>query len=75
MLTRQHPFAEYKFMSDIELEDAVKRGERPRIPADCPAEFRELVADCWHQTPDQRPTFEVPSLPPPPRLGYPLWRC
>ena len=31
-------------------------GVRPAIPAKWPQELQDLVADCWHQCPRQRPT-------------------
>jgi tRNA A-37 threonylcarbamoyl transferase component Bud32 len=30
---------------------------RPHIPSHCPAHLARLIADCWHPTPSERPTF------------------
>ena len=30
---------------------------RPHIPSHCPARLARLIADCWHPTPSERPTF------------------
>ena len=32
-------------------------GERPRVPDDCPAEYRALMERCWAQVPANRPSF------------------
>jgi hypothetical protein len=37
----------------------VLEGQRPAIPADCPAEFRKLMKKCWHAKADKRPTMDV----------------
>ena len=45
------------------------KGERPPIPADCPSDWSNIIQQCWHHDPLQRPTFEelkgvVPALSP-----------
>jgi hypothetical protein len=55
LCTREDFFGEVNFMSAI--EDNVRRGKRPPIPTSIPSEFQELIALCWAQKPDQRPTF------------------
>lgn len=38
---------------------AVNGGDRPKIPADAPADLRSLAACCWAQNPADRPTFQL----------------
>ena len=53
--TRKIFFGEIKFMS--ELENMVRSGKRPEIPAKCPLSYRLLVEACWSQDATKRPTF------------------
>ncbi len=32
--------------------------KRPTLPADIPPDFTSLIEQCWHDDPEQRPTFE-----------------
>jgi len=34
------------------------QGVRPAIPDSCLLEIRELIEDCWTESPDERPSFE-----------------
>lgn len=46
--------------SESEIEqyaEKVSQGYRPPIPQNWPEPLRELVADCWHQEPETRPTM------------------
>jgi Protein tyrosine and serine/threonine kinase len=38
--------------------DAVHKQERPPIPADCPADYTELMQRCWQNDAALRPTFK-----------------
>lgn len=38
---------------------AAHRGLRPPIPSYCPAEYAELMQQCWAHEPDDRPNFQV----------------
>ena len=35
----------------------VKEGNKMKRPDDCPAILFELMSECWHIIPDERPTF------------------
>jgi len=54
LLTRQKYFGHIPFMSLI--EDKIIGGERPVIPDDCPASYRDLIEACWAQDPGRRPS-------------------
>ncbi|XP_065178459.1 uncharacterized protein LOC135809116 [Sycon ciliatum] len=59
LCSRKVPFSEFpdfKWMSKI--SDAVEAGRRPTIPEDCQADLSELMQQCWHHDPEQRPTFK-----------------
>jgi hypothetical protein len=34
------------------------QGLRPKIPPDCPHAWARLIADCWAESPDERPDFQ-----------------
>ncbi|KAI9010243.1 hypothetical protein DFJ74DRAFT_686495 [Hyaloraphidium curvatum] len=42
-----------------EIMRRVVAGERPEIPPDTPPLLATLMKECWHQDPEQRPSFEV----------------
>ncbi|KAG0587884.1 hypothetical protein KC19_2G198800 [Ceratodon purpureus] len=39
--------------------DRVLRGERPALPHWLPAPVTNVISQCWHSDPSQRPSFEV----------------
>jgi len=41
-----------------QIRAAIVAGQRPRLPAQVPREHAELMAKCWAQHPDQRPSME-----------------
>jgi len=55
IFAQEIPFSGY----DIDgIRSAVGRGDRPRIPTvDTPQDIRKLMAECWHQSPAERPEF------------------
>ena len=57
LLVRKHPYGEYRTQFMFELEDLIKRGTRPTIPADCPSEYAALITRCVSDHPDERPPF------------------
>lgn len=52
------PFSELRFGHQI--EEAVRRGQRPALPPGTwmPEEYGQLMRLCWHQRPEQRPSFD-----------------
>ena len=54
LLTGEEPFAN---SSQGGLYRRVKGGERPPIPADCPARLANLIQRCWDGNPRNRPEF------------------
>jgi serine/threonine protein kinase len=42
----------------IIVRDAVHKRERPPIPADCPADYTDLMQRCWQNDAALRPTFK-----------------
>ncbi len=58
LYTGEHPFLEFRFKYQLQLEEAIKGGIRPIIPGNCPVRWAALLARCWDSTPSKRPTFE-----------------
>jgi len=54
ILTRDTP---YSGMNPLQIVRLIDRGERPAIPANCPANYRELITECWVEDFTRRPTF------------------
>ena len=56
MYTRKDPFSHH---SDIRVfrTQVCKHDERPRIPADCPSGWKDLMIEGWHKDFDKRPSF------------------
>lgn len=48
LLTRSHPFDEFKWNFMSQLEQLVTDGKRPTIPADTIPAYAKLVEACWH---------------------------
>ncbi|KAM8946295.1 tyrosine-protein kinase HCK [Pelodytes ibericus] len=48
----------YPGMSNVEVITALERGYRMPCQNQCPREFYNVMLECWHQNPEQRPTFE-----------------
>lgn len=60
--TRQIPFSHkpaYNWSHNV--EDDVCRGVRPPTPDNTPAQFVELMTQCWAHDPSLRPTFDAVS--------------
>ena len=57
LYTRRHPYGELNTYFLHDIEDAVLRGMRPTIPADCPEEYSHLIKACWADNPAERPSF------------------
>jgi len=50
------PYADGHFIADCQILVAVaKRGLRPTVPSQLPAEFKEILRNCWETDPDNRP--------------------
>ncbi|KAF2073598.1 hypothetical protein CYY_005087 [Polysphondylium violaceum] len=54
LYTRLQP---YDGVSNWTIPVMVDRGERPKIPSDCPTDYAKLVKTCWTDSPKKRPTF------------------
>ena len=52
------PFSDLGLTTFFGLSDAVRRGKRPPIPAWVEGRYRQLIEECWHQNPSDRPTFK-----------------
>jgi receptor protein-tyrosine kinase len=47
----------YPTLSGREVIRGVPNGVRPEIPANCRPELYEIMTQCWHKDPRQRPSF------------------
>jgi len=56
ILHRKQPWEDIRFINEIEQK--VKKGERPPILGECPPAYAELVSLCWTQDPTKRPPFK-----------------
>lgn len=55
-VTRADP---YGVMPPFQVIFAVgTQGARPPMPRDCPPELSALIQACWHEQPEERPTFK-----------------
>ncbi len=50
LITRQHPFSEYKQL----FTRAIIEGRRPTIPSNCPQLYATLIEACWQSEPEKR---------------------
>ena len=48
----------YPEMGNAEAIAQVQRGYRMPIPPGCPKPLYDIMLKCWHEIPEQRPTFE-----------------
>jgi len=53
---RKVPFEDVADTSII--RDAVRAGERPEIPAECPSGYAAIISRCWAQRREERPKIE-----------------
>ena len=58
LLSRQHPFSEYRVKNKLAFEEKITGGLRPTIPTKWPLEYRELISDCWQIDAHKRPSFD-----------------
>jgi hypothetical protein len=56
--TLEHPYSEFKFAFNYELEEAILSGKRPTLPKDAPQAYVDLIQSCWADDPKVRPDFE-----------------
>ena len=52
--TQSRPYEE---ITSWVIPTKVMEGYRPHIPEDCPELFRNLMVECWDQSPHKRPSF------------------
>jgi serine/threonine protein kinase len=52
------PFEELMNPSVREFKDRVRRGKRPKLPANCPVDLSDLIQQCWDGNQDGRPNFD-----------------
>ncbi|XP_042881314.1 tyrosine-protein kinase Src42A-like isoform X2 [Penaeus japonicus] len=52
-----HGHVPYPGMSNKEVVEGVSRGYRMPQPSECPDQFYKIMTDCWHERPDDRPSF------------------
>lgn len=53
-------------MANREVLDQIQRGYRMPRHENCPDKIYDYMLRCWDASPDNRPTFEVCSIPPHP---------
>lgn len=56
LLTGQPPYQSMQF--GFLYEQVAIHGMRPAVPEDTPEGYQLLMQSCWHQDPQQRPSFE-----------------
>ncbi|XP_069463963.1 tyrosine-protein kinase FRK [Ambystoma mexicanum] len=49
----------YPGMTGMQVIQQLEKGYRIPHPANCPQELYEIMLQCWHKVPDERPTFET----------------
>jgi len=47
--------------SNHEVLDVISRRQLLSCPDQCPAKIYSLMLECWAETPEQRPSFQVSS--------------
>jgi len=57
VVTREQPYSEINAF-DIFTKVAMQ-GYRPSFPANTHPQIKQLIEDCWHQNPKNRPSFDV----------------
>jgi WD40 repeat protein len=57
LLVRKHPYSEYAYQFMFELEDLIKKGQRPTTPIEAPTEYANLITRCVADNPEERPSF------------------
>jgi serine/threonine protein kinase/ABC-type phosphate transport system substrate-binding protein len=58
VLTRREPFAD-RGARDTDIYTDIIGGTRPQVPSDSPPEFVALMARCWNNNPNRRPTMQA----------------
>jgi hypothetical protein len=57
LLTRgEEPFADMTNVMEVAL-GIINEGLRPTVPRETPAEYAQLMSDCWARNADDRPDF------------------
>lgn len=54
IISRKFPYEGVS--NEFELLGLIKSSIRPDIPSNCPSELSQIIQQCWHHDPEQRPT-------------------
>ena len=57
MFSPSYKFIEKKRLTQYELFGHIAKGWRPSRPELVPDHYWDLIQKCWHQNPNERPTF------------------
>ena len=55
MMEARRPFRQFNHCE--QMEKWTKEGHRPDLTVQCPPGCKRLLERCWHQSPEQRPSF------------------
>lgn len=54
----QKAYVHFKNLKPEEFKEQIfAKLERPKLPNNCNPKMKELLEECWHTVPEQRPTF------------------
>ena len=63
LLVREHPYEEFNFEFNYQVDEAIRKGQRPTIPPPSEGkdslieeEYGQLIGRCWAPFPRDRPT-------------------
>lgn len=53
------PWLPWDGLADKDIEEKVMKGDRPRIGASVPDEWKDLMEEMWNSDPQSRPSFSA----------------